>query len=488
MTRVYIKRSLLWCQELAAKRDGLCLSTEYVNPHMPMLWQCNVGHQWTANAWRIYNDNWCGACSNVIRKDLSHLRALALSKGGTCLSTEYTNNKAKYRWRCASGHEWEASGNMVQKGTWCPICAGGLPHDLDWLQEVARLSGGRCLSVVYEGVAHKYEWQCGKGHRWLATAHDVSQGSWCPGCFRIKSRQETEVYDFICALLPGIEVRGRDRFALDGLELDVYIPSRLIAVEYCGLHWHGELQSGSHTRHLAKLRCCDKMGIRLITVFADEWLMARKAVEGYLRSIFNSGIDFIFGARKCSIKPVDFIKAANFIELNHVQGCGLRGNVSYAIYHNDNMLAVAVFRKSTSKGRGAPEEGCWELTRYCVGAGFRVQGGLGKILSVFKTEYNPEKIITFADKRWSHGDLYRATGFVLEGVLPPSYWYFKKGTSGPRFHKSGFRKPILLSRYGGDPQLSEWKLAQAAGFDRIWDCGLERWVWYNSKGQSLTHV
>ncbi|MAW63646.1 MAG: hypothetical protein CL473_06650 [Acidobacteria bacterium] len=46
---------------------------------------------------------------------------------GVCLSTVYVNSKAKLRWRCAEGHEWESTpSNMeqrVKKGYWCTKCA-----------------------------------------------------------------------------------------------------------------------------------------------------------------------------------------------------------------------------------------------------------------------------------------------------------------------------------------------------------------------------
>jgi hypothetical protein len=47
---------------------------------------------------------------------LAFLPSRALSKGGECLSTQYTNAKAKYRFRCAIGHEWEA----LYSNKWLP--------------------------------------------------------------------------------------------------------------------------------------------------------------------------------------------------------------------------------------------------------------------------------------------------------------------------------------------------------------------------------
>ena len=52
------------------------------------------------------------------------MQVLAKDRGGLCLAKTYVNTKAKLRWRCAEGHEWEASANSVKgNGSWCPKCA-----------------------------------------------------------------------------------------------------------------------------------------------------------------------------------------------------------------------------------------------------------------------------------------------------------------------------------------------------------------------------
>ena len=58
-----------------------------------------------------------------LKLTISEMQALARKKGGRCLSTVYNNFKTKLRWRCAKGHEWEATpGNVKHGGTWCPKC------------------------------------------------------------------------------------------------------------------------------------------------------------------------------------------------------------------------------------------------------------------------------------------------------------------------------------------------------------------------------
>ena len=43
---------------------------------------------------------------------IEEMHEIARSRGGTCLSETYVSSKL--RWRCAQGHEWEATPNNVK--------------------------------------------------------------------------------------------------------------------------------------------------------------------------------------------------------------------------------------------------------------------------------------------------------------------------------------------------------------------------------------
>lgn len=138
---------------------------------------------------------------------LIKMQDMAALRGGTCLSDSYVNAKTKLLWKCSAGHEWEASPNNVTKGTWCPRCSKlkvwekrraevkGKRHQRTdselqaWLvkmQELAASKGGKCLSKLYEYADRKLSWQCAEGHTWNATPNNISNGTWCPVCARVR--------------------------------------------------------------------------------------------------------------------------------------------------------------------------------------------------------------------------------------------------------------------------------------------------------------
>ena len=264
----------------------------------------------------------------------------------------------------------------------------------------------------------------------------------------------------------------------NALELDVYVPSKKIAFEYCGLHWHGQIQNGTaaRTKHLKKLEACTAAGVTLITIFADEWLSRNEIVKDRIAALLGVGHVSI-GARKCEVREIPNEDARDFSDTYHLQG-GCGATKSLGLYYQNALAAVGMFKKSFSSYKTKADPAVWELVRYTLKSGLRVQGGLTRIMSHFK-QITPlcTKIISFADRRWSTGKLYAACGFKLEKVVPPDYRYFKNHTDFPRIHKFTMRIHPMARRFNL-PITSEWDMAQKAGFDRIWDCGLEKWVCY----------
>lgn len=124
-------------------------------------------------------------------------------------------------------------------------------------------------------------------------------------------------------------------------------------------------------------------------------------------------------------------------------------------------------------GDGKQKVGEYELVRFANNRHFYVIGGASKLLKYFERNYNPVKIKTFADKRWSVGDLYFKLGFEHTHDSPPSYWYFNTSVNSYKlYHRFNFRKNVLPKKLDKfDPKKTEWQNMQDNGWNRIWDCG-----------------
>jgi len=113
------------CQSLAQELGGKCLSSEYKSNSAKLNWQCAQGHIFSTTRTSVKNGHWCNICSGNAKKNLWELQAIAEKRGGICLADNYLHNKAPLLWRCAEGHEWEASANKILRGRWCYQCSKG---------------------------------------------------------------------------------------------------------------------------------------------------------------------------------------------------------------------------------------------------------------------------------------------------------------------------------------------------------------------------
>lgn len=171
---------------------GTCLSATYTKLTARYRFRCAHGHEWETVGSEVLRGVWCGACSNAKKVDayrdkdgLKRLRQCAHSHGGVCLASQYEGSKAYYRFRCSEGHEWETKGAAILRGTWCPQCATAAKRlGIEAMHRLASKHGGRCLSDRYMNNETKLEWECRNGHRWHTKPAKVAEGHWCAQCAR----------------------------------------------------------------------------------------------------------------------------------------------------------------------------------------------------------------------------------------------------------------------------------------------------------------
>lgn len=195
-------------QRAAAAHGGRLLADAYGGLRKKYLCECAQGHCWWVKGARVLEGHWCDLCAVSRRVEavskperLSDLHATARSHGGECLDDTYRGRNARYRFRCAKGHEWSALGNLVLRGTWCMQCSNQAKRGtIERMQEVARERGGRCLSETYVSSKTRLVWECHLGHVWSATPDNViHRGAWCPNCFRLRITKKPHLrrrYDY----------------------------------------------------------------------------------------------------------------------------------------------------------------------------------------------------------------------------------------------------------------------------------------------------
>nr|QMP83408.1 MAG: hypothetical protein [Caudoviricetes sp.] len=272
-----------------------------------------------------------------------------------------------------------------------------------------------------------------------------------------KSNAESEVLEFLKTIIDS-EIEQGNKSILNGKELDILIKDKSIAIEYCGLYWHSN-KFRNNTYHKEKFSQCDKQGIRLITLFEDEWLRNKDLVKIKLSHILNVNVTKKIYARKCFIKLIDYKEKSEFFNKYHIQGNG-NSSVNIGLYFESELVSCMSFKKR--------KQGVFELDRYATK--YNVVGGFGKLLSYFKSSYDWNEIITFADLRWHNGEVYKLFGFELDKIINPDYCYY---INNKRSHKFNFRKKAIQKKFPDmyDDTLSESENMKNIGILKIYDCG-----------------
>ena len=251
----------------------------------------------------------------------------------------------KVWWKCKKGHEWQATIANRNYGTGCPYCANrkvlGGYNDLSTLNPLISnewnydKNNGLMPFDVTPNSNKRVWWKCQKGHEWQSTVYNRNYGYGCPVC---NSERHTSLPEF--ALIFYLEKFGLKVYhshKIKGYELDIYIPSMKIAVEYDGYFWH----KNKVKKDLEKNAKCKRDGIKLFRIRAGlpplkdssiDYVIQENqkdlsiALEKILREITNSNLDV-------NLKR-DAIQIENLREYTEKANSLLYSNPSLAIEWN----------------------------------------------------------------------------------------------------------------------------------------------------------
>lgn len=381
--------------------------------------------------------------------------------------------------------------NHIQ-GKGCPTCGTVRstqcqPKDWESFLADARSVWGDAFSYAaggYKGANTPMQLQCNKhGLRLQQTpTNHMSGRNPCPKCNHMKSHGEEQVFAFLSSLTPA---EARNRTLLKPKELDIYLPEKQLAVEYCGEHWHSHGDAASEKakklNHFKKYKECKAQGVRLITLWESEWQEHNYAVRRLLRNAVGKSRGKLM-ARKCELRKVASAEARAFYERYHPQG-GSGSGEHYALFWGDKMVACMRFvLGANDRGAGAAHR-TWTLGRYATR--ITVAGAASRLFKAFVQEHNPPEVKSFSDNRFFEGGMYAQLGFVLDAEVAPDYtvWHPKLGIL-PKPHYQRRQIPNRLAAVGStevfdpatDPR-TEKEMTYLMGARRLYDCGKKRWVW-----------
>lgn len=281
-----------------------------------------------------------------------------------------------------------------------------------------------------------------------------------------KSKPELELYDFVKSICPDAQ-NGVVGLVKDSKqEIDIYIPSLNIGIEFNGCYTHSDAKREKNY-HFDKRRRFFESGIYYFQIWEDDWAFNREVVQNFIRNKLGRN-DQRIGARKCVARNLTKQEFDSFMNDNHMQGTCNASIMIGLVYDNEVVSAIGfknipVNTEAICSGNGI------DLIRF---ANKNVSGAFTKLLSFFKKSYSFDYITSFADLEIvdERKNVYAQNGFIEVGRLPADYKYFNP-KSKKREHKFNYRKE-KFAKLGMDIEgKTEAILAKEYGLMRCYDSG-----------------
>ncbi len=250
-------------------------------------WSCDKCYgKWQASIYsRTKGKTGCPYCAG--KKVLPGYNDLATKNPDLALEWNTSKNEAaptnvrpgshrKVWWKGKCGHEWEAEiKSRAIGGNGCPYCSGQRVlqgyNDLATINPVLafewdeKKNGDLSPDKITSHSNRIIWWKCSKcGHEWKASVYDRNdKGYGCSKCSQSMrtSTPEKSVAFYLEKAGLDIEEGYHNPDMLGNFELDCYIPSKKIAIEYDGAIWHSDTEDAHKKRDARKHKICSNSGI-----------------------------------------------------------------------------------------------------------------------------------------------------------------------------------------------------------------------------------
>lgn len=273
------------------KNSGITPKEVTIGSHKKVWWIGKCGHSWQAQIKSRIRGTGCPYCDGkLILKGFNDLKTVVptiANEWNYEKNNEFSideiaaNSHATVWWKCANGHEWQSSpNNRVSKNRGCPYCCHN-PKVLsgindfatkypDLLKEWHPIKNTDIFpDQLMPNSNTKVWWKCVKGHEWKTSVNHRTNGSNCPFCSQSAqtSFPEQAIYYYVKKAYPDAINGFTDLFNNHGMELDVFVPSLKIGIEYDGIAFH---KKRTHKlREQNKYKICQDASVKLIRIRED---------------------------------------------------------------------------------------------------------------------------------------------------------------------------------------------------------------------------
>ena len=278
--------------------------------------------------------------------------------------------------------------------------------------------------------------------------------------FDINELNKFELLDFLKS-----NVDIEEDFELEGEKFIRIIGTNLL-IKYVDFFNYSEINSAKR-RLMVVYDIAKRNDFKVVQFFEDDWKYRNSIVRSRILNLLGKSQKI--GARKTKIKLVTDSKlVTQFLNSTHIQGF-VPSKYKIGIFYKEEMVGLLTLSDLRINLGQKKEAGTFEILRYSCKNGLTIIGGFDKALKYFIQNYNPTKIVSYANRMWSNeNNVYSKIGMKLESVSDASYFYLVDDRREGRF---SYRKDVLLQKWGFPPTMTEHTIMLANSVYRIFDAG-----------------
>ena len=299
---------------------------------------------------------------------------------------------------------------------------------------------------------------CKKHGEFTTNAYGHIKGVGCQICSI--SKEQYQLTEFIRSL--NFNIKSNDRKIIVPYELDIWIKSHNLAIEFNGNFYHSYNRietTKERNKHKHKADLTHEKEISLLQIASHEWNNNKNLIKSMIKH--RLGLSNRIYARKCTIQKIDNKITSKFFTVSHISG-HRHAKIAYGLYYNDELVSAINFN---------PIKNNYEIIRYASLPGLTIVGGLSKLLTRFIKDHKPNSIMTFVDRRYGNGIGYKKFGFELMSITKPGYIYLHSNCQ-PAGSRIKFQKHKLQNKLKlFDPLLTEAQNMFNNKYRRMWDAG-----------------
>lgn len=273
-------------------------------------WICDKGHSFQQKIYdRTKKNASCPYCQNFAFKP--EYNSLEVKNPELAKEWDYEKNYPltpkdvlyggykEYWWKCKNEpHSFLQKINNRKKGAQCPYCSSqkllsgfnDLKTKKPEILELWNFEKNKNIKPedVMEHSNKKVWWKCPDcANEWETAVCLVSDGTRCPKCSDAYKVSESEqiIYYYLAKYFDDVELTYRSKW-LGRREIDIFIPSLSLAIEYDGEFWHKDKKE----RDMKKSSIIFKQGISLIRLREEK--LEQIDDESYVISVSTSKYNY----------------------------------------------------------------------------------------------------------------------------------------------------------------------------------------------------